>query len=65
MRFYATIYFKNGEIHLKCFDSREAAERCIESVRNSKYGEQIDNAKVVRKDPNSPSFLQCKGYWIS
>ena len=66
MIYYATIYLKNGEIHLKPFSTREAAEACISKVeKDNTYGSQIDKAKVVRKNEDSPSFHLCKGYWIS
>lgn len=65
MLYYAVIYMKNGEIHLKPFKSKEEAINRINHIKNSeKWGSLFDTGKVVKKDPNSPWFQSVHGYWI-
>ena len=56
---------KNGEIHLKPFDSKEEAQTRIDYIKTSeKWGRDFELGKVVKKDPDSPWFRSVKGYWI-
>lgn len=64
MIYYVCIYMKDGQIHLKPFDSKEDAEECIEKAKNSKWSEQIDLIKIVKRDSNSSWFKSLKGYWL-
>ncbi len=65
MIYYAVIYLKNGEIHLKPFDTKEDAEECIKNTATrEKYKDQIDVTKVVKKDTSKDWFRSVNGYWI-
>lgn len=65
MIYYAVVYMKNGEIHLKPFDTKEEAQERIENIKNhEKWSKEFDFGKVVKKDPDSPWFRSVNGYWI-
>ena len=65
MIYYAVIYLKNGEIHLKPFDTKEDADECIATVADKpRYKDQIDVTKVVKKDPSKEWFKSVNGYWL-
>lgn len=65
MIYYACIYMKNGEIHLKPFQSKEEAEARIDYIRKSeKWGSQVDLTKVIKKDPDKEWWKSVKGYWL-
>lgn len=64
MIYYAVIYMKNGEIHLKPYGSREEAELHCKEIYNTKWADKVDITRVVKKDPEKSWFKQVKGYWI-
>jgi len=65
MIYYAVVYMKDGQIHLKPFDTKEGAANECTRIKNSvRWGEMVDTTKVVKKDPNSPWYQSVKGYWI-
>lgn len=64
MIYYVCIYMKDGNIHLKPHSSKEAAEITIEKLKISKWSEQIDLMKIVKRDSESSWFKGLKGYWI-
>ena len=64
MIYYAVAYMKDGQIHLKPFNSKEAAEHNLELLKKSEWGDKVDLTKVVKKDPESPWFKSVRGYWI-
>ena len=64
MIYYAVVYMKDGQIHLKPCQSRVEAEAYLSKLRNSKWKDSIDITKVVKKDANSAWLKSVKGYWI-
>lgn len=62
MTYYATIYLKDGTIHLKPFSTKESAEECIKKCE-SKF--DVEFAKVIKKDLEKSTYIQMKGHWIS
>lgn len=64
MIYYAVIYMKDGNIHLFKCDSREEGENMIQKVRESKWKDEIDVTKVIKKDPDKEWFKSVNGYWI-
>lgn len=65
MIYYAVIYLKNGEIHLKPWLTKEDAEKCIsETCAKPKFKDQIELTRVVKKDPEKEWFKSVHGYWI-
>lgn len=64
MIYYVCIYMKDGQIHLKPFNSKKDAEECIEKAKASKWAESIDLVKIVKRDSESSWFKGLKGYWI-
>ena len=64
MIYYAVIYMKTGEIHLKPFDTKEKARECLEKLKDTKWEESIDIKKIVKKDNDSTWFQSVHGYWI-
>ena len=65
MIYYAVVYMKNDEIHLKPFSTKEEALERIEAIKNhEKWGPEFELGKVVKKDPESPWFQSVHGYWI-
>jgi len=64
MIYYAVVYMKNGDIHLRPFETKEAAEACCEKFKDSDYADDIDVLKVIKKDPSKEWFKSVNGYWI-
>ena len=64
MIYYIVIYMKDGNIHLKPHDCKDDAEHTIEQLKDSKWFDQIDLIKIVKRDSESSWFKGLKGYWI-
>lgn len=60
IRFYAIIYGRNGEIHLKPFPTYAAAERCVANTKEE-FGDKIEFGQVITKDTLRPSFRE---HWV-
>lgn len=65
MIYYAVVYMKNGEIHLKPFNTKEEAQERIDAIKNhEKWKSEFLLGKIVKKDPESPWYQSVHGYWI-
>lgn len=60
IRFYAIVYMRNGEIHLKPFTTYAAAERCVANTK-AEFGDKVEFGKVITKDTLRSSFCE---HWV-
>lgn len=64
MVYYAVIYMNDGNIHLFKSDTKEGAEDCIKGLQDSKWKDQIETTKIVKKDTTTALWQNTNGHWI-
>ena len=64
MIYYAVAYMKNGDIHLRPYNTKEEAQECLSKFKDSEFSDDYDILKIVKKDNDSAWFKSVNGYWI-